>query len=715
MRIRQERFFSFPVLVLASLLLLALWAPAIGQSLTETERVVAVEIPVQVLVDGKPVRGLTVDNFEVLDKGKKQRITGFEVVDLSLIAESAAGAAPGQPLAARRHFLFLFDLTFAGPGAVVRARKAAASTLDQMHFSDLAAVATYSVSQGPRLVLGFTSDRRQVRMAIETLGVPNLLEGWLDPLKLTLVDPSTMGREEDVSRPDAPEGRGGGLIDIDAMVKEHLRGLERGVEASTRANQRTQITNLARDFTSLARLMNSIEGRKHVIYLSQGFDSSLLFATADSSEIARMNRAAEHGEIWEVQSDKRFGNASAQSILDDMLEEFRRADCVIQTIDIGAAEAEDLARGKRSGTDGLFLMADQTGGEFYRSYNDLGQAMQTILEKTEVTYVLVFQPELETDGKYHKLKVRLKNAPRGAKVVHRPGYYAPRPFSEQGGQERQLRAAELILAGQDQGRFAVSVLSAPFKLPGDGSMVSVLVEVGGIGLLQGQQGPSLPTEIYGYALDERGHVSDFFGQQFSLDMSKVGEHLRQHGLKFYGDLRLPPGDYSLRVLVRNGQTGSSTLRIRPLTVPRWEDRGPVVLPPLFPEPRGKWVLVRETRDGQPSEDPFPFMIKDQPFLPAARPEVKPQEATRVCLVTYNLGQGPPSVEAEVLASSGDTLKRLTLPVHDRTPGATPETELLLTSFDPGELPQGEYRLVITVNDPQSGAEQSSSIPFVVTQ
>ena len=47
--------------------------------------VVSVEIPVNVIRNGAPVRGLTKDDFELLDGRKKQQITGFEVVDLSLI------------------------------------------------------------------------------------------------------------------------------------------------------------------------------------------------------------------------------------------------------------------------------------------------------------------------------------------------------------------------------------------------------------------------------------------------------------------------------------------------------------------------------------------------------------------------------------------------------------------------------------------------------
>ncbi len=47
-------------------------------------------------------------------------------------------------------------------------------------------------------------------------------------------------------------------------------------------------------------------------------------------------------------------------------------------------------------------------------------------ETTAASYLLTFQAdEVAVDGSYHRLKVRLTGGPRGAKVIHRPGYYAP--------------------------------------------------------------------------------------------------------------------------------------------------------------------------------------------------------------------------------------------------------------------------------------------------
>ncbi|HEY0783981.1 MAG TPA: VWA domain-containing protein, partial [Thermoanaerobaculia bacterium] len=141
----------------------------------ETTRVVDVEVPVNVVGrDGEPVRGLTAADFTVQDDGATQKITHFEVVDLAAPPAPAAARQPvplEPPPAGRRHFLLLFDLSFSSPTAVLKARLAARDfLLHSLAPSDLAAVATFSLENGPRLVVSFTPDRAQLARGIDTLG-----------------------------------------------------------------------------------------------------------------------------------------------------------------------------------------------------------------------------------------------------------------------------------------------------------------------------------------------------------------------------------------------------------------------------------------------------------------------------------------------------------------------------------------------------------------
>ena len=104
---------------LTALMASALLVPAAAwsQRFAETTEVVVVEVPVQVVRDGEPVRGLTAEDFEIVDGKKKQQIIGFDTIDLSLTGPATAQevAVAEVPVSARRHFLLLFDISFSDP------------------------------------------------------------------------------------------------------------------------------------------------------------------------------------------------------------------------------------------------------------------------------------------------------------------------------------------------------------------------------------------------------------------------------------------------------------------------------------------------------------------------------------------------------------------------------------------------------------------------
>ena len=160
----RSRFVWMAAAVTAAASILLAAADADGQrnrrrqaqaQFSDTTTVTVVEVPVQVVSSGAPVRGLTRDDFELLDGRRKVEITGFEFVDLSLV--EGKPTQPQVPVAARRHFLLFFDLFYTTPDSVGRAQQAAADlVLTSLHPTDLVAVAVFDTR--PRLVLGFTSD-----------------------------------------------------------------------------------------------------------------------------------------------------------------------------------------------------------------------------------------------------------------------------------------------------------------------------------------------------------------------------------------------------------------------------------------------------------------------------------------------------------------------------------------------------------------------------
>ncbi len=108
-----------------------------------------------------------------------------------------------------------------------------------------------------------------------------------------------------------------------------------------------------------------------------------------------------------------------RSLMREIVESFRRESWSVESIDTG---------GVGFGRGSLAQLSVETGGRLYTNSKDLDLLVGQMAVSTEVSYLLTFQADdVAVDGAYHRLKVELVGGPRGAKLVHRPGYYAPLP------------------------------------------------------------------------------------------------------------------------------------------------------------------------------------------------------------------------------------------------------------------------------------------------
>src|SRR2546428_6884482 len=160
-------------------------ASVVFGQLKESVTVSVVELPVTV-VDrgGNPIKGLTRENFEIIDEGKKREISSLDSIDFSSV-ESMSLASPLNP-AARRNFLLVFDLTFSSPNSIARAQQGARDFVTKMvEKRDRVGVATVDVDHGFRFLTAFTTDRNLVDAAIPN---PATFHGN-DPLQLAGILP----------------------------------------------------------------------------------------------------------------------------------------------------------------------------------------------------------------------------------------------------------------------------------------------------------------------------------------------------------------------------------------------------------------------------------------------------------------------------------------------------------------------------------------------
>ena len=295
------------------LLVLLLGAPGVvaAQGFAESTDVVVVEVPVQVLDGaGEPVRGLTADDFEIYEKGKKQKIVGFEVLDLKV---EVPGGGPKTrqappPISARRHFLFLFDLSFSSPKAAEKSKEAARHILEKLHPSDLVAVGSYISTKGAELLLAFSGDRDQALVAIDRISKPTALDYKPDPLRLVLGPGAPQGGDGGGGGGEGEgegAGRGGARSEslraaLGEAGADFSQGVSMSLERADRGQQERALTAMTRSLAELARMMQGVRGRKHVVLFSEGFDGSLLRGSAnvdDQHETQGVRRVVEGGGL----------------------------------------------------------------------------------------------------------------------------------------------------------------------------------------------------------------------------------------------------------------------------------------------------------------------------------------------------------------------------------------------------------------------------------
>jgi hypothetical protein len=333
--------------------------------------------------------------------------------------------------------------------------------------------------------------------------------------------------------------------------------------------------------------------------------------------------------------------------------------------------------------------------------------------------VLTFRPDdFNRKGKFHRLKVKLVDAPKKARVVHRPGYYEPKLGERLTSEQLRMQAAGRIMEGRDGGgTLAASILASPFR-DGENAYVPVLIEIDGASLPNNVSDGYMEFEIFLYAIAEDGAIADFFTQRLNLDLATFGDKLAESGVKMFGDLNLPTGEYSLRLFVRERRFDLYSTRATPLQIPAFSGSQPTVLPPFFPEPNGKWLLVREnTGSDAPPDRPYPFMQRNEPYLPAAHPTLLSHSEVEVYLVVYDLGDGPVSIYTEVIDILGAPHEQPRLWLLERTDNETVpgDQEVLIGRFHPHGLPAGQYTLLVTVANDRTGRAQTNSIPIRVIE
>jgi VWFA-related protein len=417
------------------LLFLLIVPPGLAQ-VRESVTVEVVEVPVYITTsDGQPLRGLTKDAFELFVDGRRQPIEYFDAVDFAAPAGAQQPQAPTRPLRDRRLYLLLFDLSFATPAKLVRAQRAAEQALAHSNpDTDYFAVGTYSAQHGVQFLSSFLRDRAAVLRALYTLHSTKLH----DPLGVSI---SSAERATWVSARESGVTVAAEQEDFASMLEGEMADAIRGglanQEAVRQQGQRLiefQLDNL----TDVAARLAALEGQKHVIFFTEGFQSTRI-----------TDITAKQGP---PQSDDR-----RLRVLRQMHETFVSAGVMLDTVDIqGLRHTFNSLE-----NDALYMLARGTGGRVVVNRNDLVEAIDAVTTAQSVVYVLGFHP---ADRKRGTISVRVNGLPRGSEVSYREGFGFTKPSAD----VDPLRLADVLVNDLPQSGFRVATKFDP--RPGGASL-----------------------------------------------------------------------------------------------------------------------------------------------------------------------------------------------------------------------------------------------------
>lgn len=634
-------------------------AVGFGEVMTITE----VQVPVQVFADDEPLFGLVESDFEVYDEGERRELSAFEVVDLTTRAGTREGmpgsASKAGSEGAHRTLLVLFDLAFNSPRKLSRAAQGIERMLDeQLHPDDRVAIATFDLSQGVTLHSGLTSRRDETRAALaqlrrmfagKTIEVGPLgavltrsrsgqpiaesaaslvtLSTQLGATAALALGGRSMGFEGpagSLARPGEAESfaigdgdsRANGVVNsVAATSAEQVGG-----SLATDANQRSAV-NITRAtteaFAEIVTLLRDVPGQRHFLYLSRGLP-------------AVFGRPPFHGAE----------HAAIAPLMAEMFRAFKSSGWTLQAIDIsgvpdpfGGSTPGDASHSTVGfGSDPLVNTAKGTGGEVYENFNDIALATRQVIEKTQLTYLLTFAiANPPADGRYHRLAVRLKGGNRGRRVVHREGYYNPRPTSKRSVLEQRLDLAEELLGDTVGGDFEANSFVAAFA-PQDGfGRVAVWLEVPGAAILGEKTQGKLSARLEAYLIDRDQRFADSRVGQLAFDLETVEPRLKSGGLRVFLPLTAPPGEHRLRLRLVEEASGASWMGTASVSVPSAEGLLRL-LPPVFPELNPEGLVTRLAGEGAAEIVGNPFRFGGRELVPRARGLCRSGENTSVLLL-----------------------------------------------------------------------------------
>jgi VWFA-related protein len=505
-----------------------------------------VQVDVVVTKDGKPVKNLTADDFEIFQDGKQQTITNFAYIsNVSDVPEPRVakkdklfippGGGPIKPEVPRRTVAFVVDDLGLSFESINRVRQQLRKFIaERLHPDDLVAVIRVSGEMG--VLQQFTTDRRLLDRAVDQLR-------WnsCSRMGIHLFEPSSG-------------------LPFQSLLREANPCLRDSVFKSMRA------------LRFLVDAMGELPGRKAMVVFSDSMPGSLVeTGSAASFPIRGLQNSdgpssAESGFPYGTDYAQLYYNVAEMAI---------RSSVVIYSVDTqglattGITAADTFAGDARSVQNqmnsllsqrsqsvfarrkGGNILAKQTGGFQIRNSNSFD--LDRIMEDQVGYYLLGYRPSSETfDRRFHQIKAKVKRS--GLTVRTRTGFVGVKEEEviqmKRGRQSMNLAAASPFGA-QD---IEIGLASYFANSQNEGSVIRTLLHLntGDLTFERVNDRHEATIHLYGVIFGDNGSVLEEVTRRASLSLSPQGyEHALRDGLRLRLDIGVKrPGPYQMRVAAR---------------------------------------------------------------------------------------------------------------------------------------------------------------------
>jgi VWFA-related protein len=509
--------------------------------------------------DGKHVAGLGQADFKIFENGKQQKIASVEEVKAVATPASRPSTSTNEFSneiesggSQKRIAVVALDLVNTPLLDQGRAREAVVKFLGANLSDDMIVELVTIESKGVRVIHDFSSDPKILVKALSRVNPSGASVPKVDTSVLMQLDADRGAKNRPVGNPD-------GIVDVEATL---LNAFVTG-ESIFASQQRGLALNATLGaFHQIGQQLLGVPGRKSLIWITGSFPFDI---DAESLAVSEGVPFDAYQRSMQMLSNANIAlyPVDARGLvvvgLPDATEHLSRK----QLQDM--QDYTSKASGDFNSTlDTMRILASMTGGKAFFNTNDIKGAIHEAAQDTAAYYMLTFAvAKDDRKAGWRKLSVKVNNEALHTRT--RQGYYLT-----QSDLDPNLSAAldfdRAINSPLDETGLPLHVrFDAPVADGGKKKIRFALTLPPDLPIIDEADGNRLNLEIVYVVRNSSGQQLDRKSQAYRANLvDEQVKQLKMAGVGWDNTLDLPPGDYSVRFVVRDhnsGRVGSTLARI----------------------------------------------------------------------------------------------------------------------------------------------------------